>query len=282
MYSISDSYIEENNKETGSNIDRLSLEHNHFANFEEPMFSQLLQSIDIIKDEWILDKEQYRLQFKEKRELALHLVTQFFRHPQLKNSTVDDYLRMEKASIDMVKLFLAKEKGDESINDLKIDVKCEVPVLHAQLTYLNNETLMDFADAIANNIWMFLVSKNGDFYTSDFPIVVEPHVKNAPPMYMGLAQYGGELTYPLSPDLMLIIFDRAYFKEKEEYDCTFSIIDDKEIRRQNMLRYFYAKRHVFSKKKDFNLINMIYKIEGRHTFINANFRSKIVSGLGKY
>lgn len=215
MYSISDSYIEKNNEETGSHLNRLSLEHSHFANSVEPMFSQLLQSIDVIKDEWISQREQYRLQFKEKRELALHLVTQFFRHPQLKDSTVDDYLRMEKAGIDMVKWILAKEKGDESINDLKIDVQCEAPVLHAQLTYLNNETLMDFADAIASNIWMFLVSKNSDFYTSDFPIVVEPHVKNARPMYMGLAQYGGELTYPLSPSLMLVVFDKVYFIEKE-------------------------------------------------------------------
>ena len=31
MYSISDSYIEENNKETGSYLNRLSLEHSHFA-----------------------------------------------------------------------------------------------------------------------------------------------------------------------------------------------------------------------------------------------------------
>lgn len=103
---------------------------------------------------------------KKKRELALHLVTQFFRHPLLKDSTVDDYLRVEKARIDMVRYFLAKEKADESINNLKIDIECEAPVLHAQLTYLDNETLMGFANAIANNIWMFLVSENGDFYTS--------------------------------------------------------------------------------------------------------------------
>ncbi len=282
MYSISDPYVEKHNKESGNEFNRLWLEHNHFAKLVEPNFCELLQSIDVIKDEWISHREQYRLQFKEKRELALHLVTQFFRHPQLKDSTVDNYLRMEKAGIDMVKRILAKEKGDESINDLKIDVQCEAPVLHAQLTYLNNEILMDFADAIARNIWMFLVCKNGDLYTSDFPIVVQPHVKNVPPMYMGLAQYGGELTYPLSPSLVLVVFDREYFKEKEEYDCIFSIADDKEVRRQNMLRYFYAKRHVFSKKKDFSLIDMIYQQKGHHLFMNASFKSEIVSGLGKY
>ncbi len=236
MYSISDSYIEDDEKETGQRLDQLSLESHYFANGVEPMFSRLLQEIDVIKDEWISQKEQYRLQFKEKREVAMHLVTQFFRHPQLKDSTVDDVLRMEKAELDMVKHLLATIKGDESINDLKIGVQCEAPVLHAQSTYLNDELLMDFASAIANNIWIFLVSENGDFYTSDFPIVVHPHVKNSPSTYMGLAQYGGELTYPLSPSLMLVVFDRAYFKEKKEFDCSFSIADSKEIRRQNMLR----------------------------------------------
>lgn len=282
MYSISDSYVKEYNKETGSNLNRLSLEHDYFANLFEPKFSQLLQTIDEIMDEWILGEEQYHLQFKEKIELALHLVTQFFRHSQLKESTVDDYLRMDKACIDMIKCFVANEKGDESINDLKLDVKCEESVLHANLTYLNYEMLMDFADSIASNIWMFLVSKNGDFYTSDFPIVVEPHMKSLRTGYMGLAQYGGELTYPLSPSLMLVVFDRVYFKEKEKFDCTFSIANDKEIRRQNMFRYFYAKRHVFSRNKDFSLIDKIYKIEGRHIFINANFKTKVVSGLGEY
>ncbi|MGL4853406.1 MAG: DUF4238 domain-containing protein, partial [Phocaeicola sp.] len=140
----------------------------------------------------------------------------------------------------------------------------------------------DFADAIANNIWVFLVSKNNDFYTSDFPIVVEPHVSNVRSMYMGLAQYGGELSYPLSPDLMLIVYDRAYFKDRERCDCTFTIADDKEIRRQNMLRYFYAKRHIFSRKKDFNLINMIFGMEGRHIFVDTSFKAEIVSGLGRY
>jgi hypothetical protein len=282
MYSISDSYIETNNEETGSHINSLSIEHDFFANSVEPLFSNILQTIDTIKDEWISGSEQYRLLFAEKRELALHLVTQFFRHPQLKDSTVGDYIRMENTAIDMVKYILSKKEGNESFNELKIKVECEASVLHANLTYLNNDMLMSFANAIASNIWMFLVSPNGDFYTSDFPIVVAPHIKDAPPMYMGLAQYGGELTYPISPSIMLTVFDREYFKEKETYDCTFSIVDDKEIRRQNMLRYFYAKRHVFSKKQDFRLIDMIYQLNGHHIFKNANFKTEIVSGLGRY
>lgn len=283
MYTISDDFVEDSNKETGDNINKLSLEKDHFAKFEEPLYSQLLKTLDEIKDEWASGKGQYRLQIKEKRELALHLVTQFFRHPILQDSTVDDYIRMEKAEIDMIKAILAKTMCDESINDLKFDVKCEKPALHAKLTYLDSETLMMFANAIASNIWLFEISEGNNFYTSDFPLVVEPHAKDARPMFMGLAQYGGELSYPLSPSLMLVSYDRAFFKDLENEDCSFKIVDAKEVRRQNMLRYFYANRHLFSYNKDFSLIDFIYKCNGgHHVFMKSNFKSEIVSGLGRY
>lgn len=55
MYPISDLFVEKNKKGTGTNLNRLSLEHDHFANLIEPTLSQLLQSIDVIKDEWISD-----------------------------------------------------------------------------------------------------------------------------------------------------------------------------------------------------------------------------------
>lgn len=70
----------------------------------------------------------------------------------MKDSTVDDYLRIEKTSIDMIKCFLATERGDESIYDLKMDVEYEESLLHANLTYLNKETIMNFANVLASNI----------------------------------------------------------------------------------------------------------------------------------
>lgn len=283
IYTISDKYVKDSNNRTGSNINKFSLEKDHFAKIEEPLYAKLLQEIDKIKDEWISGKNQYRLKFLEKRELALHLVTQYFRHPILKDSTVDDYIRMERAGIDMVKCIMANAENNEAFNDLKVDITCEKPVLHANLTYRDSETLMMFANAIATNIWLFEISEGKNFYTSDFPLVVEPHAKDARPMFMGLAQYGGELTYPLSPSLMLVSYDRAFFKDLENEDCSFKIVDAKEVRRQNMLRYFYANRHLFSYNKDFSLIDFIYKCNGgHHVFMKPNFKSEIVSGLGRY
>ena len=263
-------------------INGLSIETDHFAHTIEPLYAQFLKQIDEIKGEWVTGNDHYRLNYLEKREFALHIVTQYFRMPQIGDVMVNDYIRMEKAGMDMVKEFMAVQTGNEEYRTLKIDLTCEKPVLHANLSYLDHDNLMLFANAIANNIFVFWVSKGNYFYTSDFPIVVSPYVKNVRPLFMGLAQYGGEVTFPLSPDLALSIYDREFFKDMERLDGSFIEASDKEIRRHNFLRYMYATQHVFSYKNDFSLIEFLYKLEGQHTFLRPNYRTEIISGLGKY
>lgn len=282
LYTMSEEYVKENNEKGESVINRLTIETDHFAHTQEPLYNQFLGQIDEIKEEWVTGKGHYRLQFLEKREFALHIITQYFRMPQIGDVMVDDFLRMEKAGIDMVKEIMAVLTGNEEYRKLEVGVKCEKPALHANLSYLDNGTLMTFANAIANNIFVFWISKGNDFYTSDFPIVVSPHVENTRPLYMGLAQYGGELTMPLSPSLTVSIYDRTYFKDKAEMDGSFVEASDKEVRRQNFLRYMYATRHVFSYKNDFSLIDFVYQLEGKHPFWKPRYKSEIVSGLGRY
>ena len=84
IYSLSDSYVEESNNQNGGHLNKLSIEKDHFAHFVEPELAKLLKELDIIKDEWMTDKEYYRLTFLEKKEIALNLVTQFFRLPEIR------------------------------------------------------------------------------------------------------------------------------------------------------------------------------------------------------
>ena len=282
IYTFSEEFVKRNKEEGNCTINRLSIETDHFAHTVEPLYIQLLNQINEIKEEWVTGKDHYILNVYEKKELALHIVTQYFRLPQIGDTLVDNYIRMERASIDMMKELMAKQTNNDDYKKIKINPTCEKPALHANLSYLDNETLMMFANAIANNIFVFWISKGNDFYTSDFPIVVSPHVENVRPMFMGLAQYGGELTMPLSPGLALSVYDRSYFKNKEDIDGAFVNADDKEVRRQNYLRYMYATQHVFSYKNDFSLIDFIYELEGAHPFWSPNYRAEIVSGLGKY
>ena len=108
LYTMSDEYVRSNNEKGKSTIDNLSIEKEHFAETVEPFYSQMLNQIDEVKDEWMSGKDYYRLIHAEKKELALHIVTQYFRLPQIGDAMVDDYLRMEKAGLDMIKHIRAK------------------------------------------------------------------------------------------------------------------------------------------------------------------------------
>ena len=283
LYTLSDEYVKKTKEEEGQEINNLSIEKEHFAKCVEPMYAQLLEQIDDIKDDWITGKEQYRLCYNEKLELALHIATQYLRHPLIGEAEVDNYLRFEQASVDMFKHILAKQTGNDEFAQLNIKVECEKPAAHAMITYMDYEMLMKCADLLAKDIFVFWVSKGNDFYTSDFPICVEPHVKDVGYSYSGLVQYGGEIMMSLSPSLAISIYNRDCFKDKENLDSCFVDADDKEINRHNFKNYYYAQRHVFSYKNDFSLIDFVYQTNGgKHIFKSPHLKSDIVSGLGKY
>lgn len=282
IYSLSGEYIKKIKEEEGRSIGNLFIEKDYFAGSIEPMYAQLLRQIDEIKEGWVTGKDYYRLNFFEKKELALHIATQYLRHPVIGEAEVDNYLRLEQAGVDMFKHILAKQTGNEELNQLNIIVSCEKPALHAMITYMDYDELMKCADQMANNVFVFWIS-NDDFYTSDFPVSVEPHVENVDCKYCGLVQYGGEIIMSLSPSLSVSIYDKEYFKDKEVMDASFIAADDKEIRRHNLMHYFYAQRHVFSYKDDFSLIESFRQINGRkHIFMKPHLKADVVSGLGKY
>lgn len=286
LYTLSDEYVKKSREESegqGMPINNLTIEKEHFAHDVEPLYKQLLGQIDEIKDDWISGKEKYRLNYYEKKELALHIATQYLRHPIIGDAEVDNYMRIEQAGVDMVKHIMAVQTGKEAFNDLEVKVTCEKPALHARLTYMDYDMLMKCAGIMASNYYVFKVSKGNDFYTSDFPIAVSPHVPDSQYLYGGLVQYGGELMMTLSPSIALSIYDRHYFKDMEERDGCFVEASDKEVRRYNMMQYFYATRHVFSYKNDFRLIEFIYNMRGgSHEFMTPHLKAEVVSGLGRY
>ena len=284
LYTISDEFVARNNAEAGTSaINRLTIERDFFSKDVEPNLDLMLRQIDEIRENWLTGKEQYYLNPKEKLEVALHLVTLFFRHPLLINSAVDDYMRMERASLDMIKEIMAVQTGEDGFRKLQVKLEWEKPVLGANLTFMSNELLMQFAEAIAKNIFVFWMSPEPVFYTSDYPIVVYAHVKDVRPMYMGLAQYGSEVMFALSPKLALSVYDRECFKSDEDLDGCFILAQDKEIRHHNIPQYVYAQRHVFSLGRDFSMIETLYAQFGnKHPFVNPIPKSDIVSGLGHY
>lgn len=249
--------------------DELAIECDYFAEHVEPKYNNVLSWLITRKEECLKDESKnIGLSFADKLTIANHIVIQYLRLPYQREQTLSMHNSFMDQMIPLLQAAATLETNNPKINELKIGHEFDSALLHATDTFLNEKFVNDFANALANNYWGFLVSPDGNFYTSDFPIIVEPHVPNVRPMFLGLTQYGAEMTFPISNEIVLSIWDREYFSNKAKTDCRFYVIDKKEERRQNHFRYFYARRHVFCYHNDFNLIDFCKIVSGnKHIFM---------------
>ena len=116
---------------------------------------------------------------------------------------------------------------------------------HFRSSFGNEEIINIFAGQLASNYWNFYYSPTPVFYTSRFPIVVSPHVPNARPLCLGLTQYGAELSFPISPNIVLVIWEKDYFKEKASTDGNIVVATDEDIRKYNRRDYYALFTAVF-------------------------------------
>lgn len=246
---------------------QLFIECDFFAENIESQYCSMLQKIISNKEMWIDNPEQLAITKEEKKEFASYITIQWLRTPyqrdKIKNFDDDVIPQM----IRILQQGLAIEQNNPEIAKLKIDYQIDPVIEHASMTFMNDELVAKYSNALLSGFWEFSVSSKNDIYTSDCPIVVESHVKNVRPICEGLASYGSEVSFPISKNIILTIWDREYFTDKSELDCKFVFLDEKEKRRKNWFRYFYAKRQLFSHDNQFDYLELAkFSNGGIHIF----------------
>lgn len=241
---------------------QLYIECDYFANSIEPQYDNMLKKIISNKDRWIDNPEQLALSEEEKKAFASNIAIQWFRTPYQRDTVKKLDENIIPQMINIFQQNLAIIQDNPEIAKLKIDYHIDPVIEHASMTFMNDELVAIYANALLSGLWEFSVSSNNDIYTSDFPIVVESHVKNVRPICEGLASYGSELSFPISKNIVLTIWDREYFTEKSDLDCKFVMLDEKEKRRKNWFRYFYAKRQLFCHDNRFDYVELAKSANG--------------------
>lgn len=235
------------------------IETNYLAGDVEDKYSKVLSdTIESIKK-----GEQFSNNLK--KGLAIHIVIQFLRTKEVREKDeqlMNDFLPQV---IDIFKEGLSLEKKDPQIAKLNVSYKYDSAIYHFRSSFGNEDIINTFAGQLFGNYWNFYYSPIPVFYTSRFPIVVSPHVPDVRPLCLGLTQYGAEVSFPISPNIMLVIWDREFFKEKASTDGEIIVATDKDIRKYNWMRYFYADK-VYSHTNDFSTLDFIYMLKGKHEF----------------
>lgn len=260
LYSISKESCETFDSEI-VNADKV-IENEFFSQEVERNYSMILSyTIQSVLSKNCFQKEK-------KLELAYYIAIQFLRLPDVKKYDSQLAHSLLPQMIELHKQGLFLETGDPKYKDINISYRLDDTINHFKSSYGNNEVVSYFAQRLAQNYWNFIISESNDFYTSDFPVVVNVHDKDATPECMGLTQYGAELSFPVSKSIMLVIWDWRYFSDKKDSDCSIINSTPNLINRYNCLRYLFAKRHLISYANQFDHVRLFYKINGNQHIFN--------------
>ncbi len=239
--------------------DKLFIEKNYFAKTIEPSFSKMLNHIIEKGSNYLDDKISCEvLTPDEKYKFARLLSIQWFRTPYQQKS-INDFNKELRS--DMITLFqegMAMETGNENYKNLKIQPIINQNIEHAQFGYMNEELLDLYAKALADNYWGFHITPKNSVYTSDFPITVKMHKSGIRPTFEGLACIGSELTYPISKNICLTIWDKEYFKDKNSQDSHFIDMSDPDLIHFNINRCAYSNE-VYCCENDFYILTSVSK-----------------------
>lgn len=131
----------------------------------------------------------------------------------------------------------------------------ELKYIHGKMIF-DNKAILDVAKTFSNHIWILIKNKTTQpFFTSDNPIGTAEHVHNPYVSMSGLSSKGVEVYFPLSPDLMLVMYEKTYHHNISSKNYRIIEVDELDIiAYYNSQCVINSSRCVFSQTNDFSII----------------------------
>lgn len=121
-------------------------------------------------------------------------------------------------------------------------------------------------------------------WTSDHPVARKASIRDDHQSYMGLASPGIQVSLPVSPTYILLLFDREYFSRLRYLDGGRVSLSGKEVEQYNKLQLLQANRQVFSRSGDFGVATEMrreypnaFALERPRVTANRGRRNTVVS-----
>lgn len=236
----------------GISNDKLVIEKDYFSKQIEPSLSDLLKQIIEKGSKYIKDKIPCEIFTPEEKYVFAYLLSiQWFRTPYQQKTIYDSSIEIGAKMMRLFQEGLSKETGNDNYKKLNIKTNIDPTLEHAKSGFMNYSLLNQYAEALANNYWEFYITKLNKVYTSDFPITVKKHKEGVRNTFDGLACCGTELTYPISQNICLTIWDKEYFQDKKSKDLKFSNMSDSILNHFNAIRYEYCNE-LYCSENDFS------------------------------
>lgn len=178
----------------------------------------------------------------EKADLSFFLAIQMLRTKDVRQTISDASDKLLNAMYDKGEVLTNKMTSflDEIRNTDEKTVQAGM--------LFDSELTESISTTISKHIWVFYINTTKDkFITSDNPIVrngnvADPYISNT-----GLSSKGVEIAFPISSDLLLVMYEREYHSELDPCDEMFIILNDEGlVIRYNLLQILHCHKQVYS------------------------------------
>lgn len=206
------------------------------------------KAVDIIR-EINRDLEEGRkpnLKTENRLFLAYYIAVQFLRTKEYRDLLIEISEKTFRAVADEALRL-------ENIEGIDYEVKYDsIAAGQMQLKAMFGEQAIEMAAVLSEYIWVFGINTTTDkFYTSDHPVVKEPHKEDPILSYSGWMSEGIEIVLPLSPKHILTIFERSFFQDCEHLDGNFIPCPEESVTFYNSLQVLQSYRQVYCSENQF-------------------------------
>lgn len=207
---------------------------------EKPFSNQINSILDTVSKitPWYY-RNCYFISEEDKQDFAAYLAIQFVRTKQIRNGIHESAECLTQAMRDMgfpeskIAEYAATKESSKGI--------------HLQMI-LDAKNLAELTLCFSRLTWMLGINRTKDkLFTSDTPIVTRAHVYDPIRSMDGVASRGVEVFFPLSPEVILIMFDGSFHSQYLPFERKYiEIQNSEEINGYNWALAARAGRFVFS------------------------------------
>lgn len=241
--------IDEQNAPNNNGAHAMVLEKDFFQNFAEPLLLNVIDTWERLANRILTDKytvASIRFSEEQRINLALCAFIQYHRCPRIRHQveSVDTVIKLHHK-------YSQQEKGlpvDPNFKSL------DVAFSHADKTYLNPYLWRMFYTKLSSYCLLLRVSNNGNFFTSDNPVVIHKlGVKGNDVFNVNFYTDDFSLFFPLTPNIMLECYCPTVFPDALHMNDTMSTVTKNYEDQVNKYQYINAEKFIFSPTNDFSL-----------------------------
>lgn len=245
-------------------------EKEFFAKSIETKYSNLLGILTAKAKLWIANHQIVEIISRQQKEILAQLIAiQYLRLPNIRDMYSDARKKGDNIRFDIIKSFLVNTNPELSdLKNIQISYNEEYnPILHSEI-YSDEELYLNIALQLNTKHWVYYISEDNDFYTSDNPIIIKPHIPDQNPYYAGFGMKGAEIIFPIGSSVLLTMWDSNSFNEKKAISDSFCAINDKEKREYNCLQYMFSNEQTYSYNNNFSIIKSLINCnKGKEFFV---------------